>query len=151
MPSFKSLHDRPHCNSRMPNLDRIRELQGPMTRAAFSEKCDLHPMTIYRMSRGHRADLDTLKAIAAAFNLDVEELMLPESLESRLCDRISQLDLWPDLLEALCGAVAIGGAAAMRTFTEESRGLVDFGFGRNILAAKPQVMEEKNAIDSSRC
>lgn len=67
------------------NVRRLRE-SNHMTQEAFAEVVGVSPRTIQRIEAGRQATLETLKSIAAAFDLDVDQLqgfdLTPEEIEA---------------------------------------------------------------------
>jgi fructose-1,6-bisphosphatase/inositol monophosphatase family enzyme/transcriptional regulator with XRE-family HTH domain len=143
-------------DSRIPNIDRIRELQRGLTQEQFCDKCGISRQTLVRIYGGHRVELDpTLLAIAAAFAKDpapvrdVAELMQPEPSTERLCDRISRQGLWPQLMDAFRHIVIISGTSAMRTYTEDSTRLVSDRKGHELIEGIVGLHQDKNPTVSA--
>lgn len=119
----------------IPNIERIRELQKAFTQEQFCAECGISRPTLWRIYDGERVDIETLKAIAARFPKevqDVQELILDEPASNHLCDRISREGLWPGLKAACQQIAVISGFAAMRTFTEDTRNLLGSEIAENI-------------------
>src|SRR5215510_7013319 len=64
------------CDTVIPNINRIRALQGVDTQEQFCARCGIARMTLFRIYRGHRVQFETIQAIANAYLLkDVDQLI----------------------------------------------------------------------------
>jgi len=92
--------------------NRIKELRNKRawTQGELAIAADIDVRTVQRVEKGHEVALDTLKALANAFEIDVTELVQAKVVPPTASDRIRLLRIRTgrDLFQLVCGAGLYG-------------------------------------------